>query len=147
MRLVERFSNVVDRLSVKSKRHIHYRSINNFICHLEEIQPHEDYEKCRLILDEYICIIENSDDDIDGKTAAVLFSDYVYPLGELYKKIEFKQITPVKNAVFFAIHIDIFAWLFLFNLPYPILTSIVLANHLLRVRRHLKTTRVFGILY
>ena len=147
MKLIERYETLIKGFSPKEKKYIHYRSLKNFINHLEEIKPYEDYEKCRIILDDYLEFIEHKEDEINTKDATILFADFIYPLGELYKKNGFKEITPIKNLLFFSIHFDLLVLFILLRFFFPISTAFVLLNYFIRQRKYAHFTKVFGIFY
>ena len=134
-------------LNAKQKKYIHFRSAKNFILHLENITLQSDKVKCYFMLNEYMECIENNVHVIDSKMATSLFTDYIHPIGEVYRGIGFKQITPMRNRLFFTIHIDVIAGILFLKFPYPILTVLVILDYYIRQRKHIHATKTFGIFF
>jgi len=145
--LFGRYNYILKYLNVKEKKYIHYRSLKNFILHVDDIVSEDDNYKSKCILNEYLDIVENSIGNIDSVITTNLFVDYLYPLGEIYKEVGFKRMFALKYSVIFSFIIDAAVGFIFFKFPYPILTIIVLVNYLIKQKKEMASSKVYSMFY
>ncbi|CAN5776707.1 hypothetical protein BH10BAC2_BH10BAC2_40150 [soil metagenome] len=56
---------------------------------------------------------------MDSNVTTALFNDYLYPLGHIYKKIEFIRITPLRIVIALSIIVDILMCIILWKISAP----------------------------
>ncbi|CAN5446312.1 hypothetical protein BH10BAC2_BH10BAC2_48850 [soil metagenome] len=129
-------------------KYIHYRSVWNFINELDNIQPESEKQHCQRELLKYLNVVEeNIDELIDSSVTIALFNDYLYPLGIIYKKIEFLRITPLRISFTLSIIADILMCILFWKYPLPILATLTLINYFIINRKYYKKGKVFGRFY
>ena len=146
--LAMRYNNLLEQLNQKQRKYIHYRSVWNFINQLDDIQTESEKQHCQRELLKYLNIVEeNIDDLIDSSVTIALFNDYLYPLGNIYKKIGFIRIMPLRIAFALSIIVDILMCILFWKYPLPILATLTLINQFIINRKYYKKGKVFGRLY
>lgn len=146
--LAIRYKNLLEQLNQKQMKYIHYRSVWNFINELDNIQPESEKQHCQRELLKYLNVVEeNIDELIDSSVTIALFNDYLYPLGIIYKKIEFLRITPLRISFTLSIIADILMCILFWKYPLPILATLTLINYFIINRKYYKKGKVFGRFY
>lgn len=142
-----KYDKLMEILDEKQKRRIHYKSLRNFIIHLNELESIGYKYNIERKIDEYLELVEQNINDIDKTFIVHLFADYIVPTGEVYKKIGFKEITQLRYSIFYTLPIDCVVGILLLKFPYPILTVLLLINHFFRQRKYYKANMVYGMFY
>jgi hypothetical protein len=145
--LLEKYQSIIDTLDDKKKRYIHFKSLNNFIIHIDEFKIHKDEQYCEQKINEYLEIIANRETVIDSATGVYFFEMFISPLGNKFKELGFKSIVPIKYLFLFSLMIDSLLYIGFFILPYPIVTICVCLYNLVLKRRLYHKHMVYGIYY
>ncbi len=106
--ITARYNSLIEVLNSKQKKYIHFKSLGNFIQHLPEIEPEEDRRSCEKKIVDYLQVVEQSIDEVNSKFTTELYMNYIYPLGNAYKRIGFKKIIPIIYSLIFALGFDFF---------------------------------------
>lgn len=145
--MIAKYNLLKDLLDDDKKKFVHFKSVGNFILNLGNLTSKEEIMKCETILHAYLDLIDAHSDSIDKKMGGELYIEYVYPLGEMYKKIGFIEILPLRNTLLFTLIFDLVVGLFFFSFPYPILTMLAVINYYLKQRKYIAVSKVFGMFY
>jgi hypothetical protein len=147
MELLEKVYELENRLSRKAKRDIHYRSVRNFIFHLDKIQPSEDGLVVANSLENYLQLVETNLDDINKSMSMAFYNDYIVPIGERYVEVGFIRVIPLVYQIFYSVAIDLLLFILFFHFPYPLVTTVVLAYHFLFRLRVYHKRKAYGMFY
>ena len=145
--ILGRYNSIIEVLNKDQRKYIHHKSLRNFILHLDELESVGYRNNIERKIDDYLDFIEQNANEIDRHYTATLFADYIFPIGEVYKKIKFRRIAVLENWLPFGIIIDCIVSGFLVKFPCPILTSLILLNYFFRQRKYYKANMVYGMFY
>ncbi len=145
--ILNKYNSLIEVLNPKQKRYIHFKSLKNFILYLPELKVKEDKQNSEKKIIDYLEIIEQNIDEINGAFTTDLYTNYIYPLGNTYKKIGFKKIISPKYLIIFSLPVDLTVGILFWRFPYPILTLLVLLNYYWKQKKYIKTSKAFGMFY
>lgn len=114
-------------------RYIHFRSMQNFILHIDEIKNENDRSKIERYIDEYFNEIKNTDGLITDDFSKNLYKNLISQLGIYFQKHQGFRVVIRPSTFVPAIFIDLFLF-FIGILKYidyiPILTTFTLLFYL-----------------
>lgn len=142
-----RYNNIIEVLNKDQRKYIHHKSLRNFIIHLNELESIGYRYNIEKKINDYLEFIEQHTNEIDRNCTAPFFADYIFPIGEVYKKIKFRRIAVLENWLPFGIIIDCMVSIFVLKFPSPILSSLILLNYFFRQRKYYKANKVYGMFY
>lgn len=145
--LERKYLDIISMLTIEERKYISYKSLYNFIIHLNEIESKSELKYCAQLIDEYLEDIKENASNISSKTAYVYFNNYLYPLKNIYVKNGFVEMHPLKYYMLVSIPIDILFGLLFLKFPYPILTVIFLINQWVKRIRHKDESKYFSLFY
>ena len=142
-----RYINTIEILDKRQRKYSHYKSLRNFILNLNELESIGYKSNIEIKINDYLEFIEQNANEIDRNCTTHLFADYIVPIGEVYKKIGFKEIALLEYSISFTIPIDCVIGILFLKFPCPILTSLILLNYFFRQRKYYKANMVYGMFY
>ena len=145
--LKTKYLEIIDMLTAEERKYVSYKSLYNFIIHLDDIDSESELKYCIQLIDEYLNDIKENANNINSKTAYVYFNTYLYPLKNIYIKNGFVEMHPLKYYMLVSIPIDILFGLLFLEFPYPILTVIFLINQWVKRSRHKDESKYFSLFY
>jgi len=144
MELIEKYESVLNGWSQNEKRKVHYRSVRNLIIHLPSLT--ENFYSIKIKLNEYLELIESGREDINDNSES-LFENYIMTIGEKYREIGFIRIVQLRYLFVYSFMADSLLYIPFFKFPYPIVSSLVFLNYLIRQKRLYKANKVYGLFY
>jgi hypothetical protein len=145
--LKNKYLEIMEMLTAEEKKYVSYKSLYNFIIHLDEIGDDIELNYCTQLIDEYLNDIKKDTNEIDRTTAYVYFNTYISPLANFYEKIGFVRMHPLKYYMLCTIPIDIIFGLLFLKFPYPILTVLFLIKYWVERSKHKDESRYFSLFY
>lgn len=145
MELLEKYESVIDGLSDRNKRNVHYKSLKNYIIHLQNLTSNRTYVEIKI--DEYLELVNDEKGDITEEMSTFLLEKYIMVIGEEYVQIGFVHITPLKYLLLFSLMGDSLSYIAFFNFPYPIITAFTLAYYFLYRKKWYDKNKAFGMFY
>lgn len=147
MLLKENFDKITKELSPKENKDIHYKSVFNFIQHLDEFSSQAEKSFIEIKLTEYLELVKSGKDEIDKDFSMLLFQSYILTLGEKYHKIGFTRIIPLRYLFLYGIMADSLLYLGFFRYPYPITCVCITIHYFLVRKRKYDRNLVYGMFY
>jgi len=91
---------------------LHYRSIDNFLYHFNEIKSELVKRKILEYLEKYFVEIKEKDYFFDNTESNYISQKYIKNIGTYYNyDLNFKVYIPIKRAIFIGLNIDIILFL------------------------------------
>lgn len=146
--MIEKYKLLIDSLDKRQRTYMHYRTVANFIDHLDDIVSPEERQKCEMIILAYLDQVRlNTDELKSGSCTTTLYVDFLYPLEKTYDLIGFKRIMPLRLSILLGITVDVVVGLLFFKFPYPILTFLTGLYFFYFERKYYEAGKVYGMLY
>jgi hypothetical protein len=128
-------------------KYYHYRSVNNFIFHLNNIKNETDKEKIYLLINEYLDIIKNEPNP-DRNVAINFFENYVRPVGKYYED-DFNFV-PMFSLWIASFWIITFLFIeYIFNLPFVVMfmTGFLIFIYYIYILVKRMNNKVYGFMW
>jgi hypothetical protein len=140
--ITDKFNLIVETMPGKDKWY-HLKSVYNFIQHFHEIENKELQQKVSSLLLHYLDYI--SENDVNSyDDAKMLFTDFLYPIGIIYKKhARFTYLLRPQSILIYLVFLNVLFLVFGANTYFFLsLNAIGLAVYILMYMKS-KSTRVF----
>ena len=115
----EKFKSVVNYYPRNKLRYIHYKTVQNFIFHLDNFSDNFQKDKIAKSLIEYIDLIDQSAIVGNATEARELFQTYLEPIVNVYEKqLNFHLTIKPTTVLFFAIPLFLFSYMLKASIVY-----------------------------
>jgi len=108
----DKFQSLVNRYPKNKLKYIHYRTVQNFIFHLDNVSDNFQRDKITKSLTEYIELIDQSSVISNAIDAKELFQQYLEPIGNIYQQ-QLNFHISIKPATLLFLGIPLFLFLYL----------------------------------
>ncbi len=132
---------------IKLVRYFHLKSVNNFIYHLDEVQPKQDQLWIYYSLKDYLEDAAKGNKYISRNLGAQLFHTYLEKIAAYYSSRHGFSlvISPVYTTMFY--FILFLACYFIFNIWISLIPIGIYIVQMIRVTKKYRTRRVYGLFY
>ncbi len=138
-------------LSPRMRKYIHYRSMRNFVLHLDEINAERDRAKILAILEEYVQCVQSNDYSFDRYSSADLATNYLFPLVEYYRDhSNFMPVVTLQEVFMLGFLVDSILYLLhaLSRVHYiPVTTCVLFLYYAFLGIFKVRKGRVYGMFY
>lgn len=96
-------------LTSEQQKFLHFRSIDNFLYHFQNLNNYEAQISVKRLLQQYFEMLDTEGYDIDKKTSTLLGKEFIWQIGRYYVfNLNFKIYIPLLFAIFIGLHINIY---------------------------------------
>jgi len=138
-------------ISERMKKYIHYKSMKNFVLHIEEIKNPRHRSHIMQLLSQYLEETKENDYNYDVSTTGDLARKYLFVMGDYYRRdANFVQALKIEHVFLYGIMIDSLLYFagILSKFAYLPLTTIGFLTYYLFVSIFKeKKGRVYGVFY
>ena len=148
MNLSLKFDNVMNYYPKNKRKYIHWKSLRNFIYHLDTFPNERQKNKIQNTLLEYLQLINERSVIEDSKDSLKYFKEYLQPIGQLYEdNLKFHIIAKTSTIVFWS-SLALIVFYFL-NVPYSLSIGLLSVDFLLFVRHYYyaRQKRCYSVFY
>ena len=131
---------------LNKKKYYHYRSIDNFLFYLDQIENKDEKEKIFSILYEYLEILKTT--IIDRGESITLFNKYIRPVGKFYEKsFHFMPVFGVLAAGFWILLFSLIQYMFKLTPLFYLFTVLPILLYYLYCLRKTLDKKVYGLMW
>ena|SRR5688572_1047583 len=147
----EVFSLLDSSLNPRQKKYIHFRSMQNFLYHYDNLPSNKIKEQICILFAEYIDDIQSNSYNYKGPDSYLLASKFLDKMSESYTHyLGFKSFLRIKYVIVFSILGDGLIYFFIrdhIRVYFPVVTLILLTYYVYTTIAFGRKKKIFGIFY